>query len=342
MGHSINTLEKTNMRTALWDNIKFLMITLMVIGHFADAFTSTSSVCRSIYLFIYAFHMPLFIFISGLFYHENGSKQKIVYYASCGFALKIALSCISSIISKSPDFSLLSDAGIPWFMFSLAEFQAVMYLFKEINKKYLLIFNIILACFVGYDQTVGDWLYLSRSIVFFPFFLLGTMLAQQTIINSIRKYFRLLLPISVFILALWFYLCFFKIEYFYIFRPLLTGRNPFMEPFIDYGPLARFTCYLITFVTGTSFLVIIPKSKIPFVTFGGTKTMNVFFWHWPAYLLFAEYLKINKLFDMSFGGKIAFLFIAVLLSITLLSIKIFDYPLIIIKRACFPLGKTEK
>ncbi len=50
--------ETTVSRVALWDNAKFLMIVLMTIGHFADVFTGISDSCKSIYLCIYAFHMP--------------------------------------------------------------------------------------------------------------------------------------------------------------------------------------------------------------------------------------------------------------------------------------------
>jgi len=50
-------------RIALWDNLKFLLVTCMVIGHFADQFTDVSIIYDSIFLFIYSFHIPLFIFI---------------------------------------------------------------------------------------------------------------------------------------------------------------------------------------------------------------------------------------------------------------------------------------
>ena len=52
-------------RVSLWDNLKFMAIVLVVVGHFADYLTETSMVSRSIRLFIYAFHMPLFFFVSG-------------------------------------------------------------------------------------------------------------------------------------------------------------------------------------------------------------------------------------------------------------------------------------
>ena len=50
-----NIKSQYNERMAIYDNIKFLMITLVVIGHFADAFESYDA-CKSIYLFIYVFN----------------------------------------------------------------------------------------------------------------------------------------------------------------------------------------------------------------------------------------------------------------------------------------------
>ena len=40
-------------RISLWDNLKFMAIVLVVVGHFADYLTETSMVSRSIRLFIY-------------------------------------------------------------------------------------------------------------------------------------------------------------------------------------------------------------------------------------------------------------------------------------------------
>ena len=48
-------------RIALWDNLKFFLVTCVVIGHFADRFTDASNIYDSIFLFIYSFHIPLFI-----------------------------------------------------------------------------------------------------------------------------------------------------------------------------------------------------------------------------------------------------------------------------------------
>ena len=68
-------------RIALWDNLKFILITLVVGGHFADTLIDYSKIYSSIFLFIYAFHMPLFIFISGYFHSEKNitKKNNILY-----------------------------------------------------------------------------------------------------------------------------------------------------------------------------------------------------------------------------------------------------------------------
>lgn len=323
-------------RVALYDNIKFIMITLMVVGHFADVFTENSGVCQSIYLFIYAFHMPMMIFVSGLFYTNRQNIPKIMFYICSGFALKVSLSIVDLICSRSStSFSLLTDAWIPWFMFVLASYQILMYIFKNINKVFLLIFCIILACFVGYDTTVGDYLYLSRMIVFFPFYLLGTMLSPKKIESFLNKYSKRFIGIAIVIITVWFFLCFYKRDEFYIYRHLFTGRNSFSSEILEYGPLARLLCYCITFLTGASLLALTSKVRISFISSLGLHTLNVYYWHWIIYCLADKFFNISNIFSLGKTGRVIFLLIAILLSVILSSVRVFDYPLNLIRQQCF-------
>ena len=50
-----------------FDNIKLLTIMLVVVGHVIEPYVDKSDMFKSLFIFIYSFHMPLFIFISGLF-----------------------------------------------------------------------------------------------------------------------------------------------------------------------------------------------------------------------------------------------------------------------------------
>ena len=51
-------------RIYFYDNLKFILITFVVIGHFLLHILDYQ-ISKSLFLFIYAFHMPLFIFITG-------------------------------------------------------------------------------------------------------------------------------------------------------------------------------------------------------------------------------------------------------------------------------------
>lgn len=52
-----------NERIYWYDNLKFFLMVLVVIGHGADYGTSQYASFRFAYLFVYIFHMPLFLFI---------------------------------------------------------------------------------------------------------------------------------------------------------------------------------------------------------------------------------------------------------------------------------------
>lgn len=52
-------------RDAYWDSLKFVLIALVVYGHFVHL--PAGRWTRAVYLCIYMFHMPLFVFVSGRF-----------------------------------------------------------------------------------------------------------------------------------------------------------------------------------------------------------------------------------------------------------------------------------
>lgn len=176
----------------------------------------------------------------------------------------------------------------------------------------------------------------------FPFYLLGTMLSPQKTVSFLNEHFKKLLIPAFAVMVAWFFLCFYQCDKSYVLRPLFTGRNPFSEVVIDDGPVARLFCYGVTFLTGASLFVLIPKTQIPFFSSLGSRTLNVYFWHWIIYRLLDKFLHITDLFRLGGKtGKAAFFVIAVLLSIVLSSVKIFDYPLNIIKRQCFRGGNAQ-
>lgn len=54
-------------RDTYWDSLKFVLIFLVVLGHMIEPYITSSKVILAVYNFIYLFHMPLFVFVSGRF-----------------------------------------------------------------------------------------------------------------------------------------------------------------------------------------------------------------------------------------------------------------------------------
>lgn len=58
-----------------YDNMKFILILLVVFGHLLEYIRGDIS--ENIYRIIYTFHMPVFVFISG--YFAKFKKKKIIF-----------------------------------------------------------------------------------------------------------------------------------------------------------------------------------------------------------------------------------------------------------------------
>lgn len=216
-------------RICWWDNIKFVMIVLVVAGHFADTLVAHSGLMKSFYLFIYAFHMPVFLFISGMFYKPERIGRKMMFYITSGFLLKIVTYIAQYAAGGKPEFTLLSEMGAPWFMFCMAFYIGIAYILRNSDKRPVIVITMVLAAFTGYDKNIGDFLCISRTLVFLPFFLLGTVIKPDKIAGFRRRNAGWLIPLGMIILAVWGYLCFGQREHFYILRHLLPEEMLFIR-----------------------------------------------------------------------------------------------------------------
>lgn len=68
-------VSRNTKRIYKWDNLKCFLIVMVVIGHFVNQYAPISNTMKSLSLFIYSFHMPLFIFLSGLLQKKWGARH---------------------------------------------------------------------------------------------------------------------------------------------------------------------------------------------------------------------------------------------------------------------------
>lgn len=109
-------LNNVSKRLYKWDNLKALLIFLVVVGHLIDRANQKSDLLMKINYWIYMFHMPAFIFVSGLFSKNtirNKDFRKSFRYLKWFFILKIIFLISTFLSSGSLSFSFLTESGLP-------------------------------------------------------------------------------------------------------------------------------------------------------------------------------------------------------------------------------------
>ncbi len=162
-------------RDYLFDNAKGLMIFAVVLGHILEA--DLTGIARGVYVVIYSVHMPLFVMISGYFARFDADKivKKIIAPYLC-IQLVCGI-CVSFLVNvEGMSAQLTTPFWYLWYLPALAVWKiSVLFVDTECVKKQRLILlgSVFVALLVGYDDTVGYYMSLSRIIVFYPYFLLG-------------------------------------------------------------------------------------------------------------------------------------------------------------------------
>lgn len=316
-------------RNPFWDNTKFLLIIFVVLGHFAD-YVSSFRLASAAVLFIYSFHMPMFFFVSGLFLKYNKTHKfrfdKVLYFIIIGYAMKAAIYFMEKIPGGDPEWHWLSENNVPWYMFVMAGYLTIAYFIKSIPAKIVFPVSVVISLIVGYCNFIGNFLCLSRLIVFFPFFFVGFRLdpdRAQCFLKS--KLIKIIGISSLIILAV----CFILFNDFLspILRPVFYSRFSYSDmPFPKYGIVLRICQYVIATLAIFGIGAVVPQKHIMFVSNSGTRTLAVYSIHYFLLRVFVA-ANINNILTQNLSnlGVIIWLVIAVMVS-CVLSIKTIYYP----------------
>ena len=229
---SVNTHAQ---RIAYWDNMKAFLIFLVVLGHFLlPAASQNGRVVAAVYRWIYLFHMPSFVFVSGFFaksYVKRGGSDtnKLIGFLFLYVLFVLALAIIKSLFSKSlvcPD--PFSTTSAQWYLLCMFFWYLVIPHFARIRPDVSLIITVVIALLIGVFIPDGSFLSLSRFFVFLPFFLAGYYLSGECL-HKVRPWMTAL---SVLILIVVFILC-------------LVGMDklkPFFRWHMPVDPMRAFLC----------------------------------------------------------------------------------------------------
>lgn len=309
-------------RIFLFDNLKFILIYFVVLGHFMQTHMEIS-IYKSLWIFIYAFHMPAFFMIAGYFHKNEDVSNKVMKFFMYGIIIKIILSLTKFVLMNKISFTLFSEKDLPWFMYVMGFHVLLMYLFRSFDKKIILLFSVVLSMFIGFDKNIGDFLCLSRTIIFFPFYVMGSMISREFLERL--NFYKLR---SICFLAFWLVICIVFSKETGFLGGFFTGRNPFPVKIYPYGPLIRLLTFFISTLLCFSLLSLISKKRIYYISDLGSKTIQVYLWHRVFLYIFTS-LHIDDIVLLNYFGLIAWGILALLITL-ITSMSIFKYPFTII------------
>ena len=290
---SVNTAK----RIEKWDILKFILIFFVVMGHLIDNIYDKTDWMKSMFLFIYTFHMPVFIFISGLFCKKTVNEKKydkIIGYLFLYYIAKIVIFLARLIAYGKLSFSAFEEGGLPWYMFAMFIFPLVTIAIRNISPRYVFVFFIILACFAGYDDKLDDLLSLQRLFVFYPFYFAGYCLEPNKVVEFLdKKYLKVISAVVIAVLAL---ILFLRVDSCYWLRPLITGRHPYSKlgDNADFGALYRLAYYVVVFIVGAAVICITPnRIGSGAIARLGSRSLQVYVLHYFIIYVYAGFVGTN-------------------------------------------------
>lgn len=271
------------MRLVKWDNIKFFLMYCVVLGHFNNILKCDSGFLDGLQIFMYAFHMPAFLFVSGLFSKSTVDRRRygrmIPYLVLFLFMKTFRFLVYSLVDGKARGFNLFTEGGVPWFALTLFLCYLVTVLLGSLPRRYTLIVAVCLGMMAGYDRNLNDFLTGMRFFTFYPFFLLGYCIPVEKVTAWTEK--TAVKAASAVVLAGWLICSFLYREQLWGFMGFLKGKLSYHEMgMLPYGGLYRGIYYVFAFILILCVIAVVPSVKSS-VAVWGRRTVQVFALHFP-------------------------------------------------------------
>ncbi len=168
-------------RDPFFDNAKFLAIVLVVAGHSIVSLRDVRF-AHAAYLFVYTFHMPVFIVITGYFSRNftfsGGKARKLIINLGVPYVVfETAYSTYHWAVGHASfKISLLDPYYLTWFLMALFCWRLSTPVWQQI--RWPLAVAVIISLLSGMDQLPGE-LEMNRVFGLVPFYVLGLFLRPE-------------------------------------------------------------------------------------------------------------------------------------------------------------------
>ena len=269
-------------RDCFLDNLKFLLMILVVVGHFGLKLSYIPYI-RYLTYYIYIFHMPCFIFTSGFLAKKMNLAgklrvDKIMNIMVMYLLFKTGNVLLGYAFHENISFSLFRDTSAPWYLIALCIWYLLVPLIERIKPCYLIIGSFLIGLVLGYIGSIKDIFSLSRVFVYFPFFIIGFYLPVDKLREFLNRRLRLF-AITMMIVTLILVLVYGEdlkpvAKVIYAALPYAS----YLEDMAPYGFIIRAIWYLLAIILSVSFLLLVPRCQLLFSKYG-SRTMQIYMTH---------------------------------------------------------------
>lgn len=313
--------QLTTGRDAYFDNAKALLIMSVVLGHTLSGMLGEARWLDSLYVWIYTFHMPAFIFVTGYYAKVLRTKKdwwkliKAVVIPYFVFQFLYTAYYIY-VLGFDVEFNLFEQSrwGL-WFLVSLFCWRVMLPLFTR--SKWMIVVALMIALVAGYVPWISEPFSLSRTLYFFVFFIAGYHLSVEPLKKAGRNG-KLAGALGLVLLFVMLYL-FNDTSW----KEWLFGRLPYasIEPFlVEAGLLNRLVVYAICAFATLAFLAVVPSRKFSWTVIG-QRTLAIYIFHLAAVQTFRQLDVYDVWLD---AGQYGYFLLFVVLTVGLFSHPFFS------------------
>lgn len=266
--------DQTKRRFDHIDALKGAGILLVVFGHFIEQPSGDSPLLHTTYIDIYSFHMPLFVFLSGIFAKETLTSrdyQKIIWTLFFPLVVFQVIYISVGYLTDWYSYSPFAPYWILWFVASLIGWRILLPLFASPAGLAVAVFGAVLA---GFDDSVGYALSASRTIYFLPFFVLGHLYGLQLvdIAKKHRVAFACVFAVTMAVITFWWLHG--------LDGSALTGSRDYdsAPPDTTFPGLARLLVMVLSVVAVLGFCAVVPDRWAPLERLG-RRSLSIYLLH---------------------------------------------------------------
>lgn len=269
-------------RIALFDNIKGLLIILVVVGHVAHPVHNDNPAISCLFDVIYLFHMPLFVFVSGLFAKHAKNERGVNPDRTLSFALLAALYQLALMLVNGASLTpgrFLQFTSAPWYLLAMAYWYAAAPMLLRLGWRRGMALSLALSYASGLVDLSDGLLAIGRSLAFLPWFAAGLYCPVERVVafkESRSRPVRATLAAAVVLAAAIALARVLDARAYDWFFQMVYGDNPYRA--LPLVLLGKTVATAIALVFSAAVLRLIP-SRRSWLTVLGVRTLGIYVGH---------------------------------------------------------------